>query len=287
MYMSHNILVPQKTVPLGPFAVLRFRGQLFNAAKSAVRALDVLELLNTADRPLRAVQIARALRLSPSSANQLLKTLVDAAYLIFDPDSKQYRPSPRVGKLSPAHAKNYCSFCAIDDLMESAHRALGKCMILSTSQGSCMQVLDVVEHFQHSSEKPLIPRERWVGMRIPLFGSCHGAAWLSAQTDRTICATAQRCRRELGPKANNLDQIFERIRRVQAQGYAFGGLTEHDCERMLAMALPQSRNGIVLVLGTYGPASEMESKREEIARVLRNHVERYRQSDPQRDPFAA
>jgi DNA-binding IclR family transcriptional regulator len=273
MYMSHNILVPQKTVPLGPFAVLRFRGQLFNAAKSAVRALDVLELLSTADRPLRAVQIARALGLSPSSANQLLKTLVDAAYLIFDPDSKLYLPSPRVRKLS--HAKNSRSGCAIDDLMESAHRVLGKFMILSTSQGSCMQVLDVVEPHPHSSEKLPIPVDTWIGMRIPLFGSCHGAAWLSTQSDQTICATAQRCRRELGPKAKNLDQIFERIRRVRAQGYAFGGLTEHDHERMLAMALPQLRNGIVLVLGTYGPASEMENRREEIARVLREHIARY------------
>jgi len=281
MYMSHNILVPQKTVPLGPSAVLRFRGQLFNAAKSAVRALDMLELLNTADRPLRAVQIARPLGLSPSSANQLLKTLVDAAYLIFDPESKQYHPSPRVGKLSASHAKNYRSFCAIDDLMESAHRVLGKCMVLSTSQGSCMQVLDVLQPSNHSSEKPLIPIETWVGMRIPLFGSCHGAAWLSTQSDQTICATAQRCRREL--KANSLDQIFERIRRVQAQGYAFGGLTEFDRERMLAMALPQSRNGIVLVLGTYGPASEMENKREEIAHILREHIVRYGQSAPERD----
>jgi DNA-binding IclR family transcriptional regulator len=67
-----------------------------NAAKSALRALEVLEYFGSQNRPLRAFEIAQAFGLRPSSTDQMLKTLVDRAYLSFDAETKLYFPSIRL-----------------------------------------------------------------------------------------------------------------------------------------------------------------------------------------------
>ena len=69
-------------------------------SRSATRALDVLEFFGEARRPLRAVEISRVLGMHPSTTNQLLKTMVDSAHLVFDAHSKTYLPSPRLARFS-------------------------------------------------------------------------------------------------------------------------------------------------------------------------------------------
>ncbi len=53
-----------------------------NLSKSATRALDILEYFAMVGRPLRAREIAQAFDFHASSTDQLLKTMVDSAYLI-------------------------------------------------------------------------------------------------------------------------------------------------------------------------------------------------------------
>ncbi|MDB5451556.1 MAG: hypothetical protein JWO33_134, partial [Caulobacteraceae bacterium] len=71
-------------------------GERRNISKSAIRALDLLEYFAVVKRPLRATDIAHAFNLHPSSTDQLLKTMVDSAYLLIDPLEKLYYPSPRL-----------------------------------------------------------------------------------------------------------------------------------------------------------------------------------------------
>src|SRR5690606_14818464 len=65
---------------------IKHPGQRRNISKSAVRALDVLEHFAAVRRPLRATDIAHALDIHPSSADQLLKSMVDSGYLLIDPE---------------------------------------------------------------------------------------------------------------------------------------------------------------------------------------------------------
>jgi hypothetical protein len=76
-WQSYDAWVSEKSVDIGPLAGFRRRGEICDAVKSSVRTLHVLEVLVGAGRSLRAVEIAGALKLSPSSAHQLLKTKVD------------------------------------------------------------------------------------------------------------------------------------------------------------------------------------------------------------------
>jgi len=268
---SHDVWSPNATVNLSPFARVRERGEIGNVAKSAIRALDIVELLARTGRPLRAIEIAGALGLSPSSAHQLLKSMMDSAWLVFDPLTKRYHPSLRAANAGEALAESHYGPTAFARLVEAVHRSLGRALTVSASQGSFMQILDLFEpgHAPHGANER---RQESIGLRVPIFGSCTGAAWLSAQNDETVLATARLCRRTLGEQAGDSAPIIELVRRIREQGYAFGGLSADDSSRAIALALPATRDGLVLVVSVSGPADIFQDEREAIAATLKGHI---------------
>jgi DNA-binding IclR family transcriptional regulator len=275
-YLSYDVWEAERSVPLSPFAVLRDGGQLGDTVKSAVRALSILELLVTEGRALRGVEVATALNLSPSSANQLLKTLVDAAYLIFDPVTKRYAPSPRMGRLGGRIAHDYFGYGVIEALLQGVAQATGMRATLCASQGGYMQLLEAV-----SPPGPVppaldasFPVGSAAGVRIPMFGSTVGAAWLSVQDERTVLAAIRLCRRELGREADDVGSILERVDRVRRQGFAFGGISSDDAIRSIGVPLPPSAGGVVLALGVSGSTEAMEQRRDEILAAVREQVAR-------------
>lgn len=260
----------EKTTKLNPFAGVRERGGLCNIAKSAVRALDILEIVAHAAQPPRAVEITRALSLSPSSANQVLKTMVDSGYLIFDATTKSYDLSPRLMHLGTALSARYFGPDSIDRLMHAVKCACEGNVMLAASQGAFMQVLDICD--LHAQDAPRDFERSMLGAQVPIFGTCTGAAWLSSQKDETILKTIQKCRRDLGKRASDIDGIMESIRRVRRQGYAFGGLMADDGVWSVAVALPPTANGTVLVLAVAGPERVIDGKKAEIAALIREQI---------------
>jgi DNA-binding IclR family transcriptional regulator len=269
--LSHDVWTPNETVNLSPFARVRERGEIGNVAKSAIRALDIVELLARAGKPLRAIEIAGALGLSPSSAHQLLKSMMDSAWLVFDPLTKRYHASLRAANAGGALTDSYFGHAAFGRLVAAVHHSLDRTLTVNASQGSFMQILDLFE----PAGAPHGVRERRqesIGLRVPIFGSCTGAAWLSAQSDATVLATARLCRRALGEQKGDTAQIIELVRRVREQGYAFGGLSADDSRRAIALPLPPTRDGLVLVISVSGPADEVQEDREAIAGTLKDHI---------------
>jgi DNA-binding IclR family transcriptional regulator len=272
--VSHNILIPEETTSLSPFAAVRCSGQLHNTAKSAVRALEIVELLCRGGKPLRAYEIAGAIGLSSSSADQLLKTLVDSAYLIFDPDSKCYHFSPRLAQIGAPLVTAYFSDGALRRLMDAVYRDLEQLvhiemMHVMTSQGTYMQILD--ERLVDSPQ-PSLGQPESIGMRIPLFGSSSGAAWLATQTDEIVCAAIARCNRELGIWAKEPSRILHAVQRVRTQGFAIGGITVGNDLCGIAVALPKAKSGITLVLTVTAPKFELKEKQTKIVNALNARI---------------
>ncbi len=278
--LSHDVLAPGMSVQLNPLSAVLPSGQMCNPAKSAVRALHVLEFLASSDKPLRAVDIACALGFSPSSAHQLLQTMVDATYLILDPISKRYYPSPRIAKLGGGDANTCLVYGAVGALMNAVHRELGVCASITTCQGSLsasrgafIQVIDNVGDDRCDERN---------GYRAPLFGTTAGAMWLASQSDDVVRAAIRLCRRELGERAKETGKLLDAVRRVRAQGHAFGGVTDDGRNRTLAVALPPCRNGIVLVICVFGETEEMQSRRDDMAVRLKQLVHTFMPSGPAR-----
>jgi DNA-binding IclR family transcriptional regulator len=265
---------PEKTVKLSPFASVRQRGRVYNMAKSAVRALDVIEHLAQAQTPQRAIDITRALALSPSSGHQILKTLMDSGYLIFDGASKQYHLSPRITRLGGALSQGYFGPGAIERLMRAVHEAAGGVVVLAASQGAFMQVLELVQPEEPAQRPPTASPEpkNDVGAQVPYFGTCTGAAWLSSQSDELVLGVMRRSRRDLGRQAREEGRTLESIRRVRRQGYAYGGLMAEDGVWSVAVPLPPAPNGVVLVLAVSAQNQAFEEKAAEIAAMIRSKI---------------
>lgn len=262
-WLSHNILLPGQTIALAPLAAVRSSGQLHNTAKSAVRALEIVELLGKSEGPLRAFEIAGATGLSPSSADQLLKTLVDSGYLVFDPVSKVYHISARLSMVGASLSSSYFPDDRLQHMVEAVHADLGRIITLLCSQGTYMQAV------------MRAPYEGNTGLRIPLFGSSSGAAWLAAQPDEAIATAIARCRRELEDLERDRTRIFKAIERVRSDGYAIGGLTIEDGLCGIGVALPPAKNGIVLVLSVTAPVAELKERQKEMVATVKTRIHEY------------
>lgn len=274
---SYNVLQPDESILLGPFASINEPGQGHNIAKSAVRALNVMELFARFPQPLRLVEITQQLGISPSSANQLLKTMMDCAYLLFDPTSKRYYPSPRLASFGGWLASNYFGDDVLSELLRAVQEVTGEVVTLSTRQDSSMQIIDISQPTRstRAGDNPGRPWQISKGQTSPLFGTANGVAWLSSQNEQSILDAMRHCRRELGHLQAELSPlIMASIEKVRKQGYAFGGASPDDSAYAVAASLPPTPSGIILVLAVFGPAERIAAKRDLIAGHLREEVVR-------------
>ena len=228
-------------------------------SRSATRALDVLEYFGQVRRPLRAVEIARKLGLHPSTANQLLKTMVESAHLAFDATTKTYLPSPRLTRFSRWMIDTYGGDERLRHLMGNVQSASGEMVTLTTPNDLFMQVIEFAG--VDVDDEGLDGTER--GLRVSMFGSAIGAAYLSTLTDPELRRLAERGRI---PSAEHgaLQQWMARIRR---DGFAEGPSAEGTIWS-LAVPLPAECFSVPLVLGLAGPAERVHADLPQLVRLL-------------------
>jgi DNA-binding IclR family transcriptional regulator len=228
-----------------------------SSSRSATRALDVLELFGEARRPLRSVEIAQALSLTPSSANQLLKTMVDSAHLLFDARAKTYFPSPRLAGIGGWLAETYGAGGRLGDLVREVSARTGLVATVTTPNDLSMQIIDVASPDGLTGER---------GLRISLFGSAIGSAFLSTLPEPEMLRLAERARIPAG----ELPAMRTALGSIRESGFA-AGATSGDIWSV-AVALP----GEVLrgqgVLGIAGPAERVAFEAAAIALALHQAV---------------
>jgi DNA-binding IclR family transcriptional regulator len=234
-----------------------------NVSRSATRALDVLEYFGQERRPCRAVEIARALDMHPSTTNQLLKTLVDSAHLTFDGQSKTYLPSPRLTDFSAWIVANYGAHDRLHQLLREIHSATGTLVTLTTPNDLFMQVIDTVGSADWA-------RSAHRGLHVSVFGSpAVGNAYLSAIPDKEIERLAERARLP----NRTLTALRETILRVRSVGFAVG-LTADGTLRSLAIPLPKT-NPVPMVVGITDRAERVQRNLNDLCDKMREAIGRW------------
>jgi len=242
---------------------IRNPGERRNLSKSAIRALDVLEHFAAVRRPLRATDIAHALDLHPSSADQLLKSMVDSAYLLIDPEGKLYRPSPRLLPFANWLAENFFGGDALHDLVTAIGARTGQIVTLAAPQMGLLQLVDV-------TTPPALAGLVRKGSRVSITRSTLGAAFLAAHDDRDIERWIART-----PEARHMNdearaELDASVAAARAQGYACG---LSDRLFSIALALPRPTAGIQLVLGLAGQPEFIEPRVEELHGQMRRYAD--------------
>lgn len=175
-------------------------------SRSATRALDVLEFFGDARRPLRAVEISKMLGMHPSTTNQLLKTMVDSAHLVFDAHHKTYLPSPRLVRFSAWIGETYVLGGHLRELVHEVHTRTDMVVTLTTPNDLFMQVIDVATSMARHTER---------GLMISVFGSAIGSAYLSMLDEREVRRLALRARLP----ATEMSALLQEIAKIRQAGY--------------------------------------------------------------------
>lgn len=212
-------------------------------SRSATRALDVLECFGRVRRPLRAVEIARLLGLTPSSANQLLKTMAESAHLLFDAQAKTYMPSPRLAAAGAWIAEVHGFAGSLADLVREVSARTGMVATVTTPSGLFMQVLELAGSEGAGGER---------GLKVSLFGSAIGSAFLAALPDAEVRQLAARAR---VPEAE-WPAILAALMTIRDTGHAAGSTAGSDIWS-IAVPLPASVLGGRAVLGIAGPREQL------------------------------
>lgn len=246
-----------------PHLSLRIKrpGERQSLSRSATRALDVMEAFAEARAPLRAVDIARALGLPASTANQLLKTMVESAHLLFDARAKTYLPSPRLARFGDWLARLYGAGGTVHDLLRDVQQQTGMVVTLTTPNDLFMQIIDV------SSPDPQMAER---GLHVSLFGSAIGSAHLSTLDEPEIRRLADRAR----IPASELPAILEAVRLIRQAGYADGPTTGSEMWS-LAVPLPGQALGVPAILGLAGPAPAIRDRITELGDLMARATARW------------
>lgn len=232
--MSARRPIPGDPPPPPPRYSRERAGGMRNFAKSASRALDVLELFAVERRPLGATEVALALGLPGSSADQLLKTMTHTAYVSFDATSKRYYPSPRLAPFAGWLLEEYFGDNKLHALISDLQQRVGGPVVLATRFDTVMQVVDVVG------------ADLLKGITLPL-ASVPGIAFLSGRPEGDVGAILDRAVLYGMCPADAVDQILGQIRQARAQGFAYGKSVDEQFWTV-ALPLPQAPTGVPLVL---------------------------------------
>lgn len=236
-------------------------GERRSLSRTATRALDVMELFGTSRQALRAVEIGKALDITPSTTNQLLKTMVDSGHLVFNARAKTYLPSPRLAKFGGWIVEMYGPGGPLGDLIRDVQQQLGLVVTVSTPNDLFMQIIDSAIPDGKTAER---------GLRISLFGSTIGDACLSMLDRAEIERLAYRARIESG----DLDGILEATANVREDGFAQGPSMD-DSIWSIAMPLPREGLPVPAVLGLAGPAEDVRPRAGELVEALRQAIADY------------
>ena len=236
-------------------------GERRSLSRSATRALDVLEAFGTARRPLRAIEIARLLGLPPSTANQLLKTMAESAHLLFDARSKTYQPSPRLAAIASWIAETHGFDGSLSDLVGDVRERTGFVATVTCPSDLFMQVIELSGAEGAGGER---------GLKVSLFGSAIGSAFLSTVDNAEVRRLAHRAR---VPDAA-VPAILDALSAIRQTGHAAGPTAGSDIWS-IAVPLPKSVLNGRAVLGIAGPGEVLSAQPERYCAILQEAVARW------------
>ena len=256
---------------MGPITLMTTRGvsarvrivrpsERRSSSRSATRALDVLEFFGEARRPLRAIEISRMLGLHPSTTNQLLKTMVDSAHLVFDAHHKTYLPSPRLSKFSAWIGDTYEAGGRVCDLIRDVQAQTHMLVTITTPNDLFMQVIDFAMPVERKTER---------GLRISVFGSVIGSAYLSMLQEPELRRLAARARMS----TMQIPALLRDVASIRRDGYAEGPSTGNTMWS-IAVPLPMLGLRVPTVLGLAGPIEDVRNNLQLFIRTMNDAIKR-------------
>lgn len=232
--------------------------------KSCARVLEVLRLFRKLKRSLKAAEICHRLGYPKSSANALLKSLVQLGYLSLDIESVRYFPTMRVTHLGDWVPGVLLGSGEVSMMLESLHASTQETVTLSKQNGFHMDIIRVIV-----GTFPIALQMK-EGFQFPLFGTAVGTAALSTKEDKVVHDLYDRAALMLDGNHSliALEGIMKEVRLARERGYAivYEGVLPDSGAIACPIYLPGREHTLIIAAG--GPTQRITRSEGAVASEL-------------------
>ena len=238
--------------------------------KSCYRVTSVLDFFRENPEPARGIDIAHAIDIPVSSANELLKTLVDTGYLIFDPITKRYTLSLRFLTLADSMVERNPGLRGLLSAAQAFHKETGDTAAILVRNGNRMQFLYKLTG--NYSGPPY--------GSVPILGTAAGGAQLMTMRPGHLSRAIRPALRLFSPQSRSeeLKRLMRKLEWFRTEGVAISDENIHP-HGIRAVAIPVAAPGqelSPLVFGVGGLYTSTEIARtgslHDVARTMRSIV---------------
>ena len=240
------------------------------AVKSASRVLELLEYVQQTRKPFKAVDLRDALNWPASSTQMILETVVESGYLIFNHETKQYFPSPRIHTLGAWLGSPETELAGAFQVLEEIASETGETVALSIENNFSAQCVKVVH-----GRMP-IPVEIPVGFKAPLTCSAAGLAILMAKTDGRVMTTVQKSRELAAAGNDSYSRTMKTVHQCRREGRAlvYGRLWAESC--WVSIPAPFSYNKMPVTISAGGSIATMKRREDAVTDAMLTAISRWR-----------
>lgn len=239
------------------------------SVKSASRVLEILEFAQQIQRPFKAVDLRTALEWPASSTQMLLETVVENGYLIFNNETKQYFPSPRVFSMGSWLNSAHSDLAGVFEVLHEIAEETGETVTLSIENNFSAQCVKVVP-----GHKP-IPVEIPVGLRAPLTRSAAGLATLMAKSDGKAMSTVQKSRELAAAGRESYSQTIKTVQEFRREGRAlvYGRLWPESC--WISVPTNRTYNKVPITISAGGAMATMKRHEDSVTTAMFSAISRW------------
>jgi DNA-binding IclR family transcriptional regulator len=230
------------------------------AAKSAARAFDILDYFGAESRPLRAGEIAQTFKFSPSTTDQLLKTLVHRGYLTFSQSTKLYFPSVRLLTFANMLSTHYGG-PNLQRLLSNLQSETGEVVTVVTVCDACVQIV----------ECPVLPEFKGLSYAID---TVPGRVLLSQHSERAARRIVERAVLHRSCSAERAGPLIDSSLAIRKAGYSSGRSGVLPNWWVVTVPLPCSAAGVPTAIAVSGKGRQLRSNELDLVHLVQNSIQR-------------
>lgn len=233
------------------------------SVQSLERALGLLQVLGSAERPTGVTELARGRRLAKSTVHRLLSTLERTGFVARTEDAR-YRLGLKLWEMGCAAVRSLTVREVARPVMEELVRRTGETVHLSVWDNGEVVYIDKVDGTNpirlHSS----------IGGRAPGHATASGLALLAFQ-DAAIQAEVWRhgLRRYTHRTITEPGRFRRKLEAVRRQGFAFSADAWHRGSSGVAAPIRGHDGKVVAALSVAGPGERIVGRSTELSHLVR------------------
>jgi DNA-binding IclR family transcriptional regulator len=232
------------------------------AVKSAVRVLDILELLAVVKQPLGVSEVGRRLEMPKSSAHMLLATLEARGYVISDP-MRRFTLHPLISGGPRTWVGGFKGplLRVARQVMEQLVQRTGESALLGhLRDGHSLEYIDKVV----SSDALRVDPE--LGVPRPLDSTSTGQVLLAHAPETLVMACLERLQQTVG--ATGVQSLRQTLSQVRARGFAMVSDPGSGYAFGVAAPIRDGSGEVVAALNVSAPTARFHASSDQVIRDL-------------------